>query len=582
MLPRFRSASAAAAVILAALGAAPVAGAQAVLGPAFEHERAGRPEQAATAYLNVLKSDPASVAALLGLERVLPPLGRLPDLVPLVARARTVAPTNPLIRGVELRMFAAMGAPDSVQAVMRRWTAASPGDDTPYREWAIVLQDRQLWDDARRALLQGRAALKRPAALALELAELEQRVGNWEASAREWALAVGASTTQHANAVSQLEAIPEEARQRVLRQLWLPGNARAQRVAAELLLAWGEPLRGWTLLEGTLVPPGPEVPSIIRRFADRAGATNTAAGRQAQGLALERFAELVPAPLAVRARADATRAFLAAGDRLGARRVLERMASDTTAPSETQLLAQTAFVQALIDEQQLDSATNRLQVLGNRLPVDERQALHFAIARARIRRGELGQASALLAQDSTVAGLALQGWVALYRGQLKEATALFRKAGPYAGERKDATERTAMLALLQQIKAAESPELGTALLRLARGDSSGAVGALRKAADRLGAGGRADVLLLAGQVAANVGGREGEAVDLFQEVVRIAGEGAAAPAAELQWARLLLRQGQPQEAVQHLERLILTYPGSAYVPEARRELERARGAIPRS
>jgi tetratricopeptide (TPR) repeat protein len=445
-----------------------------------------------------------------------------------------------------------------------------------------VLQDGQMFDAARRALLQGRAALGRPAALALELAELEQRQGQWEAAAREWALAVGASATQHANAVSQLEQIPEDARPRVLRQLWMPGNARAQRVAAELLLAWGEPLRGWTLLEGTLVPPGPEVPSVVRRFADRAGATNTTAGRQAQGLALERFAELVPAPLAVRARADATRALLAAGDRLGARRVLERMAADSSAPTETQLLAQTAFVQALIDEQQLDSATNRLQALGTRLPVDERQALQFAIARARIRRGELEQASTLLRRDSTVAGLALQGWVALYRGQLKDATALFRKAGPYAGERRDATERTAMLALLQQIRAAESPELGAALLRLARGDSSAAVPSLRKAADRLVGGGRADVLLIAGQVAAALSGRENEAVDIFEEVVRVGGQGAAAPAAELAWARLLLRQGQPQEAVQHLERLILTYPGSAHVPEARRELERARGAIPRS
>jgi outer membrane protein assembly factor BamD (BamD/ComL family) len=43
-----------------------------------------------------------------------------------------------------------------------------------------------------------------------------------------------------------------------------------------------------------------------------------------------------------------------------------------------------------------------------------------------------------------------------------------------------------------------------------------------------------------------------------------------------------VRQGRTAEAVQRLEHLILTYPGSAFVPEARRELERARGAIPRS
>ncbi|HMA39569.1 MAG TPA: hypothetical protein VKP10_05795, partial [Gemmatimonadales bacterium] len=60
------------------------------------------------------------------------------------------------------------------------------------------------------------------------------------------------------------------------------------------------------------------------------------------------------------------------------------------------------------------------------------------------------------------------------------------------------------------------------------------------------------------------------------------GTGAAAPAAELEWARLLLRQGKAADAVAHLEHLVLTYPASAVVPEARRELERAKGAIPRS
>jgi TolA-binding protein len=91
------------------------------------------------------------------------------------------------------------------------------------------------------------------------------------------------------------------------------------------------------------------------------------------------------------------------------------------------------------------------------------------------------------------------------------------------------------------------------------------------------------VLLLAGQVAAGLGGaHDGMAIDLFAQVVRTGGDGAAPPAAELEWARVLARQGNVAEAIEHLERLILTYPSSAVVPEARRELERARGAIPRS
>jgi predicted negative regulator of RcsB-dependent stress response len=356
---------------------------------------------------------------------------------------------------------------------------------------------------------------------------------------------------------------------------------RAQRVAAELLVVWGDPLRGWATLEATLDARPPEAPMLVRRFADRAGAVATPEARRAQAEALERFAELVPAPMAARARGEATRAFLSAGDRAGARRMLERMARDSNVPAESQVLAQTAFVQALIDEGQLDSAAARLSDINERVPEEDRQVLRFALARARIARGQLDAAAQLLAGDSSVAALAIHGWVALYRGRLKEAAGYFRAAGPYAGERRDATERTAMLALLQQVRADESPALGAALLRLARGDSANAIGALREAAAHLESGGRFDVLLLAGQVAAALRGREAEATALLEEVARV-GTGAAAPAAELAWARLQVRQGRTAQAIARLEHLILTYPGSAFVPEARRELERARGAIPRS
>jgi hypothetical protein len=57
---------------------------------------------------------------------------------------------------------------------------------------------------------------------------------------------------------------------------------------------------------------------------------------------------------------------------------------------------------------------------------------------------------------------------------------------------------------------------------------------------------------------------------------------ATAPAAELELARLLLSAGRTREATAQLEHLILAYPGSAVVPQARRLLDLARGAIPES
>jgi hypothetical protein len=71
---------------------------------------------------------------------------------------------------------------------------------------------------------------------------------------------------------------------------------------------------------------------------------------------------------------------------------------------------------------------------------------------------------------------------------------------------------------------------------------------------------------------------------MFDEIVKTGkgSESAAPPAAELEWSRLLIRTGRALEAIPHLENLILTYPNSAFVPEARRVLERARGVIPKS
>src|SRR5947207_14561853 len=93
--PRVRSAL----LALALGGVAPLA-AQAI-GQGFELERQGRLSDAATVYLTTLRAEPANLAALLGLERVLPGLGRLAELLPLVRRAEVADTANLLLRALE-------------------------------------------------------------------------------------------------------------------------------------------------------------------------------------------------------------------------------------------------------------------------------------------------------------------------------------------------------------------------------------------------------------------------------------------------------------------------------------------------
>jgi hypothetical protein len=118
-------------------------------------------------------------------------------------------------------------------------------------------------------------------------------------------------------------------------------------------------------------------------------------------------------------------------------------------------------------------------------------------------------------------------------------------------------------------------------LLLEQGDSARAASGLEKVAADLPADkGGAELRLLAGRLAAATG-KSGDAERLFRAAA-VKEAGAAAPAAELELAQLLLDKGRQSEAVAQLEHLILTYPESALVPQARRTLDQARGAVPKT
>src|SRR5437879_5895664 len=128
------------------------------IGQGFELERAGQYDQAAAIYLATLRAEPTNLSALLGLERVLPPINRLGDLLPAAQRAAAASPSNVALRGVLLRTYVALNEPDSGRAVALRWAAAAPGDEAPYREWAMALEDAHRHGPARDVLLLGRRA----------------------------------------------------------------------------------------------------------------------------------------------------------------------------------------------------------------------------------------------------------------------------------------------------------------------------------------------------------------------------------------------------------------------------------------
>ncbi len=548
---------------------------------ALRFERLGRLDDAADLYAAALDEAPDDVTALLGLERVLRRLGRLTAIRPYAARALEAQPGNEMIRELELRVTLSEGDADSVAAVASRWIAALPDSPRPYREWAAWLAQRGDLAEARRVLARGQTRLGE-VPLAPDMGRILVAAGEWPAAARQWRIAVSANGALLPVAALGLERAPLLAQEQVLRTL-RDGAAEPPRwLAAHLLVRWGRPEEGWTVLDDALPRDPSGAAALLARFAEQAARTGTREGARARGFALERLAQYRSGVDADRTRLEAARAFADAGDLGAARRMLDRIGVGARPESAAGADAMAALVRVLAESGRLDDAEARFQEWLPRLHGDDAAELRLTLAWARVARGELDHAERLLAGDSSVAGHAVAGWVALYRGELAEARARFRAAGPYARTREETTRRSAMLVLLERVSADRLPVLGDALLSASRGDTSRAVRELETAARLVPPrGGRADLLAHAGALAAGAAD-DAAAETLLRAALTADPDGPAAPAAEYTLAEVYWAAGRAGAAAERLEHLILTYPESAVVPQARRLLDEVRGLVPRS
>jgi tetratricopeptide (TPR) repeat protein len=554
---------------------------QAAMTRAFDLERRGDFSGAAEAYRGVLAAKPADISALLGLERCLMPLSRSAEILPSVRAALETAPSSSAVYGVALRAWAASEQPDSVRAMAERWARIAPTEEAPYREWGAAELGRQNRAAARAAYLRGRERLGRPDALAAELAQLSLSEADYSAALREWLLAIRRLPGYRATAVSTLAQAPTSARADLLRVLAREPDLIARRMEADLRARWGDALGAFRVLSAALPADRIQAVAVLRGLLDQLRMLRTPGSKQAQGLVLEAMATRSPEVQASRLRLEAAQSYTAAGDRASARRMLGGLADDRGAPQSVASDAATTLLRVLIGEGKLDEATNRLAELRSKVPAEEHDALRRGLSLAWIRQGDLARAETAIAADSSVEGLAVSGRIRLYRGDISGAVELFKAAGPYAGDRAQATHRTALLALLQPIEQDSLPELGQALLQLERGDTVEAAGGLERVAGELPpAHGGAELHLLAGRLYA----ASGNAVEA-ERLLRAAAVKEApstAPAAELALAELFLSARRGGEAVEILEHLILTYPESALVPQARRKLDEAHGAVPRT
>jgi tetratricopeptide (TPR) repeat protein len=543
----------------------------------FELERRGNYGDAVGAYRDALKKKPNDAAALFGLERSLIALDRPADILPDARAAIAASPGTGAFYGVALRAWAASGRPDSVRAVAQQWAAVDSTDETPYREWGAAALARHDRDEARKAYQTARDRLHRPDALAGELAMVLSEEHDWAGAVREWSTAVAKVSGYRSTAVRALSPAPEEDRSKILRDFGKQTAPTARWLEADLRAQWGDPLGGYQVLSANLPNDRGRAVEAISGFLDQVRDQTGPEPRRAQGLALAALADRTPGPGGSQLRLEAAQAFADAGDQAAAKRLLGGMATAIDLTSG----AGVTLVGVLVKEGKVEDAERKLEQLKPGLVSEDWMALRRTVAWGWVRAGKLDRADSMIVADSSVEGLAMAGQLRLFHGDLDSAAILLKLAGPFAGTRDEATARTATLAMLQPIQADTLPALGAGLLAVERGDTARGVQQLEKVADGLpvDAGG-AEIRLYAGRLAQSAG-RTADAERLLRSAA-VPDAKTTAPAAELALAQLLLDSGRAKEATEVLEQMILGFPESALVPQARRLLDQARGAVPQT
>jgi len=531
---------------------------------ALDLENAGKYREAAQLFRTALRTSPTA-GALLGLERAYAELGMSDSLLAPLDSLIARRPRDPLFRSVQLRTLQILRKEDLLRAAFERWAREMPRDPAPYREYARLLLQLGRSAAADSIVQRGRRSLGGTRDLEYETAQLRAAQGQWLPSAEAWRRALADAPHLAGAAAYALAPTPAAARDSI-RLIFVasPADLGSRSALAELELAWGRPSEAWEALR--VLPPDTVAARVWTEFGERALAEERyAVARDALAAALR--AHRTPA-LAL----SAARAALRAGSPAD----VFTLAPLTDADADPSRLARDyvpLHVEALAALGRAEQAEALVDRYDRHLAPGQRMRLARTLATAWVRAGDLQRArAALRAAGEDADSSEAAGWLALYEGRLAAARALLRDA------RDPGPELALALGILARTRGDSAVELGGAFLTLARGDSTGAATWFLSAAERHPEAASAIVLAAARLRAAH--GDAAGATTLWQRVVTQYADSPEAAESELEWARALRRRGDTAAAITHLEHLILSAPQSALLPQARRELELARGAVP--
>ncbi len=534
----------------------------------------------------VLQRNAGSLSALISLERLLRVQGRLKDAIAPVDALLKEDPTSPIGHQMLVRAYSALDRTDELKQAAEAWIKATPRLETPYREIATVYRQRGDVQAALEVLRRGRDRIGRPDALAFELGDLDATLGDAEGAAGEWARYIGKDADGF-NLVQRHAAALPDGGARLLPLLidqltHAPTTPARLRAAATLALDAGLAGRARDIVGKVAAGlKGLELQGFLVEVARRAD------GAHLPGVAYWAYSQILAAGgpearmLAVRSRL--AELALAAGDTAAARdnyAVLERAAA-TGSPERRQALALKIELTAHAGD--LPGAAKALADFRQEFPDAgaELDRVAATLANAYLARGDaVGAAQALVGAKGPRSSFA-HGRLDLQRGDLADArNALLAAAAGLQGS--DATEAIALVSLLGRPSTDGGQLLGKAVALTLEGKRKEAVDLLRTASTSLPDAEHAAILDYAADIADHAG-LDGDAEVLRRLIITGYPSALEAPAALLALGRALAEKPASfVEARQMLEKLVVDYPRSALVPEARRELDLLQERIPRS
>jgi tetratricopeptide (TPR) repeat protein len=535
----------------------------AALSRALDLEGAGKCKEAIPLFRQAIGGSEDPAGALYGFERCVAEAGNADTLLFVIDSVLLKRPRDPVARTIQLRTLTSRQRADAARLAFDQWVNAVPGDPTPFREYARLLLDAGLTRTADTVLTFATQRLGGGRMVAAELAELKGALGMWEASATNWRQAMSYAPYLEASAVFVLGAANGVARDTIRGILAAdPVDLSVRRILSGLEMRWTSAREAWNALR-VLAPTDSVVEAWLTFAADAEERESWLVARDAYAAGLGRRRQ---ASLVVRA----ANAALQGGEPASAL----AWADSLTAWRDTTLAGTVALIRlrALGQLGRAAAADSLLAQRWNSLdPVTRGDAVR-AVAWAWVRMGDVARARETLAKGGEESDERSSAWMALYEGDLKTARTGLRRL--------DEVSRDAVLALsvLARTRGERSEGIGRAFLALARSDTAAAAKEFESTAKDVY---DASPLLLA--IAARLYRSTSDSArseTIWEGLIKDHPQSPEAAESDLEWAKVLRERGNNAAAIARLEHLILSYPQSALVPQARRELEIAKGTIP--